>query len=45
MKAEDKLREMAEALAEEGCDPIEVGELEAKLIEEIHRMRKEWGVA
>lgn len=40
MKAEDKLRELVEALAEEGCDRERVMDWEARQIEEINRLRR-----
>lgn len=40
-KAEEKLRELVEALAEEGCDTNKTGQLEARLIGDINRLRRE----
>lgn len=41
MKAEDKLRELTEALAEEGCDRDKAGDLEARIIMDINRLRRQ----
>jgi hypothetical protein len=41
MKSEDKLREFTEALVQEGCDREKVGDLEARLIEDINRLRRQ----
>lgn len=40
-KAEEKMREFTEALAQEGCDRDKVGDLEARLIEDINRLRRQ----
>jgi hypothetical protein len=41
MKPEDKLRELSEALAEEGCDRAKIQEWEAERIVEINKLRKQ----
>jgi hypothetical protein len=41
MKPEDKLRELAEALEQEGCDREKVGDLEVLVIEQINRIRRQ----